>query len=383
MKILITAGPVYGRLDDNKLISNRSRGIWAVGFAQFLSEIGYEVTLLIPDTGFQIQEGSFNIIRHSGYQDYAAKCYEAAKTHDGAVMAAAVVNWIPANPITGKMPTAGYKPGDIIQVPFILAERVIEKMRVINPALTLIGCKMLSGSSYEELIEAAHHVTLDSKAHMVVANDLKNGLKTKYLVYPDRCVQKFDADWEAFYHAMLNVLEDTHWHTEIVSCPLAEDSPALVQARVDFDMVVNQYRSRFLSRDGKTVFGAILIPIAGGAAGYLVSPRTKDPNFTSKDAVWVAPVEEQLFSKKLIRASGKPTMNVCLLLRVSSANRYQPVFHLHEKLEKVSIQGYAPPGTDRDNLRIIPDRMFNIEGHGFIFCGEDINHELPLHYSPI
>jgi len=43
MKVLITAGQVYGRLDDNKLVGNRVRGIWACRFTEHLAKSGHEV----------------------------------------------------------------------------------------------------------------------------------------------------------------------------------------------------------------------------------------------------------------------------------------------------------------------------------------------------
>ena len=50
MRVLITAGQVYGRLDDNKLVGNRVRGLWATRFAEWLAERGHQVTLVLPDT---------------------------------------------------------------------------------------------------------------------------------------------------------------------------------------------------------------------------------------------------------------------------------------------------------------------------------------------
>ncbi len=46
------------------------------------------------------------------------------------------------------------------------------------------------------------------------------------------------------------------------------------------------------------------------------------------------------------------------------------VLHLHEQLPGVPTLPYGPPGTDRDNLRVLPDgvRAFNIQGHGFVAC---------------
>ena len=110
------------------------------------------------------------------YNDYAEKCYEFAKTFNVMILAAAVTNYIPENPYKGKMPTTE----DRILIPFIKAPRVIEQIKKINPKITLIGCKLLSGSNYETLIENAYNVVLNAKCNVVIANDLSN-LKTKYL----------------------------------------------------------------------------------------------------------------------------------------------------------------------------------------------------------
>ena len=108
------------------------------------------------------------------YNDYAEKCYEFAKTFNVMILAAAVTNYIPENPYKGKMPTTE----DRILIPFIKAPRVIEQIKKINPKITLIGCKLLSGSNYETLIENAYNVVLNAKCNVVIANDLSN-LKTK------------------------------------------------------------------------------------------------------------------------------------------------------------------------------------------------------------
>jgi len=56
MNVLITAGGVYGRLDDNKLVGNRVRGIWACRFAGYLASKGHFVSLLVPDTMPKFEE---------------------------------------------------------------------------------------------------------------------------------------------------------------------------------------------------------------------------------------------------------------------------------------------------------------------------------------
>lgn len=375
--VLITAGQVYGRLDDNKIVGNRVRGIWASRFAEHLSDRGHSVTLLVPDVNAPVANSSENItvVTHSGFADYRDKCWALAPVHGSAILAAAVVNWIPAEPVTGKMQTKGYKPGDRIDIPFVLAESVIGGMREANPSLNLVGCKMLSGATEDELLDAAHGVALASRCHVVVANDMRVGLRRKLLVYPDRCVQEFDDDWPSFYKALLLVIKDRYWRTTWTpgdNATILDHNRGLMEkaARI-FDTVADLYRDRFTARDGETVHGAILVPVIGG--GYLCTPRVKGPDFTALDAVWVAP--EDNWERKggertvIVGKGAKASMNLPLLVRmVRKGGTPYVVLHLHEQLDGVPTLPYAPPGTARDNERQIPEGVdaFNIEGHGFI-----------------
>jgi hypothetical protein len=285
------------------------------------------------------------------------------------------------------MSTAGYAEGDHIQISLILAERVIHRMREINPQLTLIGCKMLSGSTQKDLVSAAHGVAVDSRAHVVVANDMRAGLRTKLLVYPDWTVQTFDDDWLGFYQELAQIIDDDYWRTTWTpgeSQNILQSTPDLRDACLLFDTIADKYRDRFTVRDGKTVHGAILVPVVGG--GYIASPRTKGASFTSADAVWVAPSYNWRELRTIIVGKGdRATMNAPLLARLSDwsqdnqspscfAPRALPVLHLHEQLIKAPTEPYAPPGTVRDNEREIPGPAFNIEGHGFVaLLGSDLN----------
>jgi len=372
-KILITAGPVYGSLDANKLVSNRIRGIWAVKFGHYLVRKGHAVTLLVADT-FQHQPSmGIEVVRHKGFDDYMDKCGELALTHDSAVMAAAVVNWIPKEPYPTKMPTDGYKEGDVINVPFILAPRVINRMKIANPKLTLIGCKMLVGATHEDLIEAAYHVLLAARCNLVIANDMGRGLRTKYLVHKDRAVVTHQDDWNGFYADILAVIEDEHYQTlwqrahPDFAEGIRDEFPEEVAL---FDRIVEENRDRFTRPiEGESrVFGAVAVKLSGW--GWLCSPREKSGMFTSKDAVVVTGWEAELDSSPTVHVEGKTraTLNAPLLIAVGVTYKAKAVLHLHEQLPDVPTVPHAPPGTVRDNNRIIPGPEFNIEGHGFIKC---------------
>lgn len=90
-RVLITAGTVYGPLDANKLVGNRVRGLWALGFAEYLLQKGHQVTLLVPDTmpkevlyKHVLIRGNLQVVEHKGFWDYRDKCLDLAKTHDAA-----------------------------------------------------------------------------------------------------------------------------------------------------------------------------------------------------------------------------------------------------------------------------------------------------------
>lgn len=371
-RILITAGTVYGPLDANKLVGNRVRGLWAAHLARHLTDLGYPVTLLVPDTQqrsalslYTGESPNLTVVEQHGFNDYRDKCKAMAAGHDVAIMAAAVVNWIPAEPYPGKMPTKGYKAGDIIQVPFVLAPHVIDEMKVANPKLTLIGCKMLVNAPEDDLIEAAYDVLLRARCNAVVANDMGRGLKRKLIVNKDRTVQEYDNDFEGFYDNLIGHIEDVHYQTD----GTLGSSTAPAEARRVFDAVVEKYRHRFVLRQAGSdrVFGAVYVPTFNYSKG-LVSPREKGQMFSSVNAV---DLDQVLNRTCYVHGPSKATLNAPLLARV--AQQYQvhrpvAVLHLHEQIPGAPTVPYAPPGTVRDNEREIPFPIFNIEGHGFIAC---------------
>ena len=335
----------------------------------------YVVHLLAPATlegGERFTEVEFAphlrqypvIIRHKGFEDYREKCKMLARVCDAGILAAAVVNWMPAGnyPLDHKMPTHGYEPGDLIQIPFRLMPRVIEDMKRENPNLTLIGCKLLAGAPHEDLIEAAYSgVLLPARCNAVLANDLAD-LKRKVLVYPDLSTFAYENDFRRLFDDLRLLIEDTHYRTDhvLTNWPVAKSGTL-------FDDILDKYRDRFTQRGGgqDRVFGSLYLPTGDICLG-ICSPREKGSQFTAKDAVVVESLEGNT-----IRVVGpsKATLNAPLLIRVAQKYRHATaILHLHEQLPDVPTVPYAPPGTVRDNDRDIPGSAFNIEGHGFVAC---------------
>lgn len=390
-KILITAGTVYGKLDANKLVGNRIRGIWASRFAAWLVEQGHDVTLLVAD----IQKAAITaqmitpvlaprIVEHNGFWDYRDKVRELVPEMDAAVMAAAVVNWIPAEPYKGKMPTEDYTPGESrIDIPFLLAPRVIDDVKRIKPEITLIGCKMTAGVTLDQLTGAAYKTLLGARCNAVIANDL-TGLREKFLVHQDRTRLQFAVDDPLFYPTLLQLMLDEHYRTVV-----GEMTVTPGEAVALFDRIVERYRGRFVHRFPESVteltsyvFGAVAVRLHGPDAPaalhdeVLISPREKGQAFTSTDAVRVAKIDHE--KREVHVSGGKATLNAPLLVRhLQAYPEARAVLHLHEQLQGVPTVSYAPPGTLRDHRRPIPASAYNIEGHGFI-AALDENGELLL-----
>ncbi len=387
MKILITAGTVYGRLDDNKLVGNRIRGIWATMFGQFLLNHGHEVTLLVPDTfdTSKISEhisdpsgDNFKLLKHNGYDSYAEQCYALAPKVDAAVMAAAVVNWIPQTPFKGKMPTDGYREGDVQHIPFILAPRVIDRMRKLNPKIHLVGCKMTSGAKAQETLEAGYHTLVRSSSNVVVLNDLSN-LKTKCLLYGDGHTDEFfaepadgDQSFNRMFEDLRRIMEDQYYRTVDVDRGTYKDANSgdLTRAEKTFERLCEKYREHFLKRPdggaGQRVFGAIAVRV--DATRMLVSPREKDRAFGLAQSVMVTKVDHEAREVHTLWYR-KASLNTPLLARMLAQRPdAEAIVHLHEQRPGLENLPYAPPGTVRDNAREFPAKDFNVINHGcFIY----------------
>lgn len=387
-RILITAGPVYGRLDDNKIVSNRSRGIWAVEFAIYLHDHGHDVRLLVPDImakQFEERLGKLHnedgasgicIRTHSSYQDYATICNELAPQMDAAIMAAAVVNWIPETPFPGKMAIDKKR----IEIPFILAPKVINQMKKQNPKLTLIGCKLLFSGDLGILAEAAYHVILAAKCNAVVANDAKLGLRFKHVFHQDRAITSFYNDFEGLYEHLEAIITDVHYRTvqKHLSCSLN-----LKSSRV-FNEIAERYRDKFIRRVHREefVFGSIAVPNFHPDEGKYtyVSPREKGELFDADDATEVTVSTE---NRTVYTNGGKATLNAPLLVRhLQQYPEAAGVVHYHcdpPSERPHLVVDHAPPGTVRDNDRSIPGPTYYITGHGIIMAVDE--HGSPLHYG--
>lgn len=354
MKVLVTAGPVYAHLDDNKILSSLTRGLWAKKFADYLVMQGrHTVTTL-----FQME-----------YWKYRRECVNIAPDVDAAVMAAAVINYVPREPFEGKMPT------DLDEVEIVLrrAPYVIDEIRKINPRCKLIGCKLTSREPVESLVAKAQQLMDRTGAHAVIAND-KSCLRVKRLCFPDGAVIPFDDDFPSMYSAVNEMIRDRHYSTVMdggqgMFCP---DSNRLMVKLLER----NSPKFKKPWAGGSKNFGSIAVRIGiENKLDYaMMTPRMKSDAVDAFDCPTVTVNDRNVVAVKTCGLDRdvpprKATMNAPLLWDVL---RQHPdaagVVHLHEFDASAPILPYAPAGTVRDSLRGSLPRRFNIEHHGLVAC---------------
>lgn len=214
MKILVTAGPVYGALDDFTIVSPRTQDTWAEILAEYLCLKGHDVTFLVADTYPEpywhgvlqkIGDRTPYVARHHGFGSYYAKCVGYAPTMDAAIMAADIPDWLPLRAKEGKRSSKGKEPFDQVSIRFYLVPSVIEKMKEANPALKLVGCKRVTGLTEDDLLDAADKLMERARCDAVLAWHIED-TSFRTLVYPDRSSSRMKPG-PALYDELRRVLD--------------------------------------------------------------------------------------------------------------------------------------------------------------------------------
>ena len=355
-KLLISGGPVHAHLDAVKIVTNRFRGgLMAETASHFAKRFPCEVTYLTA-RGARLPENLPNLaVRyHEGFFDYQEQVLTLAPEHSDIVLGAAVANLVPVNPWKGKFPSHDYEEGDIVSVDFMVAPRIITKVRNVAPNANLFGFKLLSDVSPQTLVDAAYGIVLDAHATAVIANDARD-LMTKLVVTREKAVHPFKMDglFEDFLWDMMND-EYYRTHSGTPGCPPVEEGDALVAwAR----KLAASEPGLFPATPEGLMFGTVAR--RSGHGGFWTTGRGKQE--LSK-AVWVSRVEHA--SRTVYTGEGKASLNAPLLDALF--NRFPAVtsiVHGHVEDPGLPVLPYAPAGTTRDSLRQVSG-SFNVAGHG-------------------
>lgn len=357
MNILITGGPVYGKLDDVKYITNKFKGGLISKLADQLQSIAGEQTQItyLTSKGSKIpSSNSINIVYHDGFFEYQKKVLEFAPQMDAVILGAAVANLIPKEPFTGKFPSHNYRIGETINIPFIIAPRVIEQVKSVAPKVHLFGFKLLSGVKHEDLIDIAYETALKARADAIFANDTMD-LMAKYAVTKEFSIIPLTADTYANF--IWQAINDQYYKTETVKIVVKVKE----STKECFEKYKTMYSDKFVKLyGGQYRFGTIAVRMDDNM--FYTTIRGKE-DFSESTVVFY--VNQRTRSVYIPEGFKKATLNAPLLANLFKSNpEIAVIVHFHDNSDdSLQTLSYAFPGTVRDSVRHISS-SFNINYHG-------------------
>lgn len=177
-KVLITAGPTIEYIDPVRVITNQSTGKTGVLLASEFVSAGAKVTL-IYGPGKEPPPKGVKLVRvETSKEMFDAVRKEMKQKFDIVILAAAVSDYTPERPNKTKIKSLPNK----ILIKLKRAPKIIDVIKKIQKDVFLVGFKAETNTSRGRLINEAGIKLKESKADLIVANDI--GLK-KYRERPD------------------------------------------------------------------------------------------------------------------------------------------------------------------------------------------------------
>ncbi|MEY4745105.1 MAG: hypothetical protein RL272_1050, partial [Candidatus Parcubacteria bacterium] len=175
-KILVTAGGTKVRIDDVRFVGNFSKGKFGLAIAREFAVRGAEVHVLASDDavdreGLRESHPFARLTPYAYFEDFRDGLYRAIEEEkpDVIVMAAAVSDWLCADAQGGKIDSSAPE----LALRFVRAPKLIASLRErCGVGTFLVGFKLLSGATREELMVKAHRQVRDNRLNLTVANDL-------------------------------------------------------------------------------------------------------------------------------------------------------------------------------------------------------------------
>jgi len=373
-RILVTGGPVYAYLDDVKIVTNKFKGKLMWKLVGELSTPGnsilYLTSILNKDLSYQYPPssgGEVEFYYHDGFDDYRNKVLELAPKCDAVILGAAVSNLIPAKRFPGKFASHNYSIGEEINIPFVIAPRIINEVKnVMRKDAHLFGFKLLSHVNETELINAAYDVLLDSKSTTIFANDAADLTKI-YAVTKDKSVHQLERqnikDW------IFTCLQDEYYTTVSERyhpyCASLTYDGLLDYANKFAKHLISRWKDKYNVGYKDYIFGTVAIKRKHGDvyAGFWTTARKKAS--LDMNLLYVLKVNHYTREVFVVDSQNRSaTLNAPLLDSIfSQVKKAEAVVHFHHQMTGLETFDYAIPGTKRDSVRNIT-RSFNIKGHG-------------------
>jgi phosphopantothenoylcysteine decarboxylase/phosphopantothenate--cysteine ligase len=177
-KILMTAGPTIEYIDPVRVITNQSSGKTGVLLASELISAGSKVTLVYGPGIENPPKGSKVIRVLTSKEMFDVVKQEMKKKFDVVIMAAATADYTPENPSKKKIKSGQER----IKISLKKVPKIIDQIKKYQKNVILVGFKAEVNLSKKDLIRVAKQKLQDSKADMIIANDIGS---TRYKKNPE------------------------------------------------------------------------------------------------------------------------------------------------------------------------------------------------------
>lgn len=351
--VIISAGPIPGRLDSVKFITNRFKGGLSFKIAKKLFLSDFDVTIIKWKftTITPAPYGDINVVDIDDVYDYME--YMTTHQYDAYILAGAVANLIPVNPWDGKFPSHNYKVGEEFDIKFTIAPRIIDEIKKKYPRSTLIGYKLFDGSE-EELINAGWETLINSKSNVVFCNTPKTAKSEKIMLLPDGSIHKMSFDEHI---KKIKDIINLDWY----STSLFGAGVEILNYKSETDSLSRLLDKVKVSREPYE-FGTVACKTIDGA--IITTTRGKREDVFCK-------IYSVNHSKRKVYATSKATLNAPFLdLLFSKFSDKQIILHGHKQLENIETIPYIFDGTKQyfkvlDYITNNNLSEFNIENHGY------------------
>jgi len=167
-KVLMTAGPTIEKIDPIRVITNHSTGKTGVLLASELVSAGAKVTLVYGPGIAEPPKGAKIIHVETVTEMFREVKKQMAKKFDVVILAAAASDYIPKNQYSKKIKSTK----NSLTVELKKAPKIIDHIKKLQKDVFLIGFKAETDISKKELVMRAKQKLRDSKADMIIANDI-------------------------------------------------------------------------------------------------------------------------------------------------------------------------------------------------------------------
>jgi len=176
-RILMTAGPTIEYIDPIRIITNHSTGKTGVLLASGLISGGAKVTLIYGPGQEKPPKGAKVIPVKTVMEMFTAVKKEMKKKFDVVILAAAASDYVPTKSNKSKIKSTSKQ----MIVKLQRAPKIIDQIKKIQKDVFLVGFKAETNLTKINLIKIARKKLQETKADMIIANDIG----TKYQKNPE------------------------------------------------------------------------------------------------------------------------------------------------------------------------------------------------------